>query len=202
MPKNIDVSVKADPLSVLSKPDLAAQIVAISCHWTEIEDELITLYAYAMGTDPALAAVTLGRVNSFPARLEMIKAALEHSVSINAARRFEGMREEIRKCAGLRSDVVHCHWMTHEDYPDCLIRMKGLSDPQLAQWAWSSSDFAERALRLVTLHVALKEFYYSLWEEIRSAAPTKPAWKSSVHDQDQWSRQRDPRMHRKAPPKE
>lgn len=202
MPKNIDVSVKADPLSVLSKPELAAQIVSISCHWAEIEDELITLYAYAMNADPALAAITLGRVNSFAARLDMIKAVLEHSVSINAARRFEAMRKELRKCAGLRSDVIHCLWMTHDDYPDCLIRMRGLSDPQLAQWAWSSKDFAACALRLVKLHVALREFYYSLYEEIRTAAPTKPAWKSSVHDHDLWSRQRDPRMHRTTPPKE
>ena len=195
MPKPINVSVGSNPLSVLSKPDLAVQIVAISCHWTDIEDELITLYAYAMNSDPALAAVTLGRVNSFPARLDMIKAALEHSVSINAARRFDDMRKELRRCAGLRSEVIHCHWMTHEEYPDCLIRMKGLSDPDLAQWAWSSSDFAERAQRLAKLHLALKEFYYSLHEEIRSAAPTKPAWKSSAHHQDQWARQRDPRMH-------
>jgi hypothetical protein len=202
MPKKIDISVEVDPTGVLSKPELAAQIVAISCHWNDIEDELITLYAYAMNSDPALAAVTLGRVNSSAARLDMIKAALEHSVSMSAARRFDSMRKEIRKCAGLRSNVIHCHWMTHDDYPDHLIRMKGLSDPHLLLWAWSLGDFAECALRLVTLHVALKEFYYSLYEEIRSASPTKPAWKSSVHHHDQWSRQRDPRQHRSANPKE
>jgi len=202
MPKNIEVSVATNPLSVLSKPDLAAQIVAISCHWTDIEDELTNIYAYALNADPVLAAVTLGRVNSFPARLDMIKVTLEISISINAARRFDAMRKEIRKCSGFRSDVIHCHWMTHDDYPDCLIRMIGLSDPDLRQWAWSSRDFAECALRLAKLHEALQEFYYSLHEEIRSAAPTKPAWKSSAHDQDQWSRQRDPHMRRTTHPKE
>jgi hypothetical protein len=178
MPIKVTLTLNIDATALKRKPELACHIAVIAGWWQEIEDEMAWIFAYAMETDPALAAMVFGRVNSMLAKLEMIEGAIAHSVSEAAAEIFKKRhREAIRKCASERNHVVHAHWACHPDYPDRLIRMTGLADPQLAMLAYDERDFLEIEFRAMSVLRDLKEFAQSLPDRRQLKEPTRSAWK-------------------------
>lgn len=185
MPSPFKGTVKVNPILLRDKPELACYVAVVCAHWTEIENELMTIYAIALHTAPPLAAMALNRVNSLPARLDMIMDAIAFSVSLDAAEQFGAMLKEIRKCAGLRSDLVHCIWAVHPDLPDSLIWFRGLGDPELTMQEYRQRDFAEIVLRLAKLQLSLRQFLQSLPDEIERKAPTRVAWQLTPPEQDQ-----------------
>jgi hypothetical protein len=178
MPRKISGDIKLDPEALLKKPELAAHIGVVSSYWTELEDELVSLYAYAMRTNPVMAAVAFGRVNSLIARLDMVEIALGFSFSLEAQTYFrKNLRDKISGCSRHRSEVIHSIWTVRDDLPDCLIRTKGLTDPKIELWAYTYRDFRELELKILELNIALKKFGQNLANGSEFVGQEKPGWK-------------------------
>lgn len=182
MPQPISVALELKPWAAAERPELACRIAIITTLWTEIEDEIALLFAYATKAEPAVSTVILGQVNNLNARLDMVEAAIRHSLSGESADSFrDNLRKEIKKRAGERTTVIHCHWTTHKDYPDHLISTRGLTDPQITMWAYSLKDFVDIETRLGQLLISLKEFAQALAQNHPPPAATKSYWQLTEH---------------------
>jgi len=149
----------------------------IAVAWAGIENELAILFCLSMAAVPAVAAAVLGRITNIGNKLEVVVTAMEYGLSESAAKAFrKDFMDSIRKRAKERNTVIHAIWLTHEDYPERLIRTAGLADPEMEMTAYSLKDFIDIELRLVELHLALKQFAQSLLASPASLSPPKSSW--------------------------
>ena len=107
----------------------------------------------------------------------MIEAALALSFPPKAAEDFRYLKPTIRRRAGERNNVVHCHWIAHDDYPDHLLHQLGLKDPELTVTKFSQKDFLEIQLRLAQLLLALMQFLAELPPCLDGEARLKSHWR-------------------------
>jgi hypothetical protein len=183
MAQQINVNLTIAPEEILTKPELAAQIALIASYWAWIEDEMTFLFAMLMQTSPVLAAAVYGRVNSVVARLDMIEAAMKLIAPPDYVKRFrKELRDKLRKASNARAQIVHSQWTTHPDYPDCLIRCGGPTDPQVSHLAFRLSDFREIQIRLLETAIALKEFAQSLARDSGFPTPSIDGWRPLAPD--------------------
>jgi len=184
MPQPIkSLSIKINPHSLIERPDIACRIAVITSLWTDVEDELAFQFGAATLMQPAVAAAILGRVANVTTRLDMIETAFELAFPTDVVSRFQDeLKPQIRKRSSERARLVHCHWVLHPDYPEHLIHVRGLTDPQMQMTAYTLKDFIEIEVRLLELSVALKEFAKSFAPYLQKREPAKSFWQLSSPD--------------------
>lgn len=159
MPTEIKkIQVTAEPQALRAEPELAAHIGIISSFWAEVEERLALLFAFAMRTEPAVSATALGEVFSVPTKLNMIRSVLKLRVSKNLITAFDDLAKNLKKRAKERNRIVHGLWTTHPKHPRSLLRMAGVTDPELKVEKYVLRDFVEIEMRLVRQIVDLVEF--------------------------------------------
>jgi hypothetical protein len=210
MPKSIRVDLAPRPSDLAAKPELAAHIGRITVAWSNVEQEMAAIFAYGMGSEPAISYAIMGCVANLATRLSMIRTALDLRASNNAGGAFwKAFEQRIRKKAKGRNLVAHAVWTTHPDYPECLIRTDGLLSPRLSAEAYDQADFLEIELDLVRLTRDLKEFAEALPRDHppRDSSDQSAFWrpagphKVEVDAQDQPARTRPTKRPRSGPEK-
>ena len=126
------------------------------------------MFAFGMLTQAAMSAAVLGCTSNLATKLAMVQTALDLGVSREVAVSFATtIAPRVRKVASRRNRIAHSTWTTHPDYPDDLIRVASLTNPDLGIERWSPRDFAELMLALAELQLQLRQFLKTLPQLVR-----------------------------------
>jgi hypothetical protein len=113
---------------LITREKLTARLAAALNEWSKTEGSLGLVLGNTLSIRYSIATETLNAVVNLTARLDVVKAAANATLTAAKATEVCDLMEKFRRRAGERNGISHGIWGVSNDYPDRLV----LCDPKNA----------------------------------------------------------------------